>query len=123
MNIKTIQLNPHDIAECILVDSEAYYQAHSRFFEARFRTRLWGVPLRDLTYRHPLNWIEAIKDRWFPVWLKKHFPVVYKEIKAEVHAVFPNWIPNDSLGRVDLLHKIDSKVGLYGYEEVIDDRY
>ena len=38
--------------------------------------------------KHPWNWIEAFKDRWFPRWLKRKYPVVYK--KYDVLRIFPN---------------------------------
>lgn len=32
--------------------------------------------------RYPRDWWQAFKERWFPVWLKVHFPVKYVEIVA-----------------------------------------
>lgn len=37
--------------------------------------------------RWPCNWVQAFKERWFPLWLKKYFPVRYKTI--EVSALYP----------------------------------
>ena len=37
--------------------------------------------------KYPKDWREAFKDRWFPRWLKKRFPVEYKEYDAIV--MFP----------------------------------
>jgi len=36
---------------------------------------------------YPENWIEAIKDRWLPGWLKKRWPVKFKTYDALV--IFP----------------------------------
>jgi len=37
---------------------------------------------------YPENWREAIKERWYPQWLKKRFPIKYK--KYDVLVVFPD---------------------------------
>jgi len=28
--------------------------------------------------KHPLDWIESFKERWFPEWLIKKYPIKYK---------------------------------------------
>jgi len=28
-----------------------------------------------MTVSYPADWVEAVKDRWFPKWLKRRFPV------------------------------------------------
>jgi hypothetical protein len=50
---------------------------------------LFGREFRPI--RYPLDWWQAVKERWFPDWLKNRFPVVYKSITfAEV---YPNYRP------------------------------
>ena len=48
--------------------------------------------------QYPENWIEAFKERWLPEWLKKKFPIKYKEYDA--YMIFPDLIkkykPKDS---------------------------
>lgn len=33
--------------------------------------------------QYPATWWEAVKERWFPAWLKKKCPVQYKTVWAE----------------------------------------
>ena len=49
---------------------------------------LLALKAGDRVIRHPENWKEAVKERWFPRWLKKRTPVKYKEY--DVLVVFPD---------------------------------
>ena len=40
--------------------------------------------------RHPCDWKESIKERWFPDWAKKRWPVRYREYDALV--IFPEFL-------------------------------
>lgn len=37
------------------------------------------------TVRYPATWRDAFKERWFPKFLKRRFPVKYEEKNIEVH--------------------------------------
>jgi len=42
----------------------------------------WPVAQRGLLQRQwPLNWKEAVKERWFPAWMKRRWPVQYAHIE------------------------------------------
>lgn len=77
-----------EFAEDIVVD----VSAHSDFLVDRFLIRIIRKQLAkkagDRIIRYPENWIEAIKERWFPAWLKKRRPVKYKEYDALI--IFPD---------------------------------
>jgi hypothetical protein len=53
-------------------------------------------------YRYPSDWWQAFKERWFPKWLLKQFPVK----KAEVWAVhkFPELAPPDGFLGKEFVH-------------------
>ena len=42
----------------------------------------------DRIIRYPDGWKEAVKERWLPQWLKKRFPIRFKEFDALV--IYPN---------------------------------
>jgi len=67
-----------DLSSDFLVDMYAF----------RAIKELLALKAGDRIIRHPENWKEAIKERWFPRWLKKRTPVKYKEYDALV--VFPD---------------------------------
>jgi len=63
---------------------------HVEEFDSYFVTlkrRVLGQTLGEKIVRYPRNWKEAFKERWFPNWLKRRFPVKYQEYDALV--VFP----------------------------------
>jgi len=52
----------------------------------------------DPLCRYPVDWWQAVKERWFPPWLLRRYPVRYKEVIA-VHN-FPELDPPEGvLGR------------------------
>jgi hypothetical protein len=47
-----------------------------------FKTYLLGntVHTERETYRHPASWWQGFKAALFPAWLRRHYPVRYKEV-------------------------------------------
>lgn len=66
-------IEPNDIHVAEQVDLMFGHQV--RRFAATFR--LWGAD-SDTIVRHPDGWVQAVKERFLPAWLKKRFPVRYK---------------------------------------------
>ena len=48
---------------------------------------VWAQSLCD--YKHPENWKEALKERWFPKWLLKRFPVKYAVL--DIKEIYPDY--------------------------------
>jgi len=45
---------------------------------------------------YPIDWWEAIKERWFPDWALKRWPVKYKKVTVKAKAFYPNvFIPEE----------------------------
>lgn len=53
--------------------------------------------------RFPVDWIEALKDRWLPGWARKRWPVRYIHIRV----VFPEYKEGDVLPRAFFQKRID----------------
>ena len=58
------------------------------FYVFRAIKELLALKAGDRIIRHPENWKEAVKERWFPQWLKKRIPVKYEEYDALI--IFPD---------------------------------
>lgn len=43
------------------------------------------------TYTHPINWFEAFKEEHYPTWLKKRYPVKFREVHFS--CIYPKWTP------------------------------
>ena len=64
---------------------DTFMEWHQRKLIFRLRPFLAQVgELRIQHYiRYPKDWWEAVKERWFPVWLIKKFPVQYTVIDID----------------------------------------
>jgi hypothetical protein len=71
------------------VEPEVYYRnmidRMSREMVFKLTAKIAGQQLPDIKY--PADWKQAFKERWFPQWLLKKYPVKYKQF--EVKALYP----------------------------------
>lgn len=80
-------LNAHlskEFAEQIHLTS--YIDAFTQSVALKFQADIFGQKLEGIQY--PKNWIEAFKERWFPHWLLKKYPVQYTVM--DIHALYPH---------------------------------
>ena len=58
---------------------------------------IWSQQLEEIKY--PRDWWQAIKDRWFPNWLKERYPVIYTIV--DVKAKYPKYklMPEEVTGK------------------------
>jgi hypothetical protein len=56
----------------------------------RIRQDIFGRQLDKVEIRYPSDWWQAFKQRWFPEWLLKRYPVI-EEIKiVDILALYPD---------------------------------
>ena len=41
--------------------------------------------------KYPCDWWQAFKEKWFPVWILRHYPVTYKKVVIDVKAIYPEF--------------------------------
>jgi hypothetical protein len=68
-------------------------------FDAQMAIHMDGIVIRairelygqreELTVEYPADWREAFKERWFPKWALKRWPVMYKVHHIEAQRLFP----------------------------------
>lgn len=51
--------------------------------ELIIRKEIYGNPLCDYNVSYPSNWVEALKDRWLPNFIRKYWPVKYERIEVK----------------------------------------
>ena len=51
---------------------------------------VWGRKVKVYRFYYPRDWWESFKDRWFPAWFKKRYPVIFIEQKVDVNELYPN---------------------------------
>jgi hypothetical protein len=52
---------------------------------------IWGERGKSETIKYPKNWREAFKERWFPAWLLRRYPVVYRVHEINTTTLYPNF--------------------------------
>ncbi len=63
--------------------------------------------------KYPSDWWQALKERWFPKWMKQRWPIKYNEVWA--YHKFPDLeIPESLLGREKVSVRIISPEELVG---------
>ncbi len=71
---------------------ESAFQLRAKMFD--FCTQLGvAASMQILTetigeHEFPMNWIEAFRERWFPGWILKRYPIKYNKI--DVDAIYPS---------------------------------
>ena len=57
--------------------------------------KIFGQQRKRFREKVPLNWKEAIKDRWLPRWIRKYWPVEYRLIEFDIRELMPSLnVPN-----------------------------
>jgi hypothetical protein len=62
---------------------------------AMFKGYVWAekdsVKKQEISY--PATWKDALKERWFPKWLQKKYPVIYHKVVLDVKCLYPEFTP------------------------------
>jgi hypothetical protein len=60
---------------------------------AQVRGYVWAEEVGKEFVRYPADWWQAVKERWFPAWAKRKWPVKYTSWKLEIKATYPDFRP------------------------------
>lgn len=55
---------------------------------ARIMIRMLRKSLDIIRIEYPATWWDAVKDRWYPAWAKKRWPVNYTIHKLDIGAIY-----------------------------------
>ena len=72
---------------------EAWCDHLAESIEVQVRGRLAGEQQPEIMIKHPNTWWEAVKERFFPAWLKRRFPVQYRHHHINGAALYPDFKP------------------------------
>lgn len=74
------------------------YDAHVQYDLKRMveqlRASIYGQPVQSVEYKHPSDWFQAFKERWYPKWLLKRSPVEYITYKSTDYHMYPDIKPS-----------------------------
>lgn len=68
------------------LEGEAYVDAVSGDVKFYFTAMVNGKGNRICAAQYPEDWWQAFKERWFPEWAKRRWPVQYREVRYEKFA-------------------------------------
>lgn len=57
---------------------------------AHIRGYIWGEEPAAFILRVPADWWQAVKERFFPRWLLKRFPIRYQTYTVHLKALYPS---------------------------------
>jgi hypothetical protein len=55
---------------------------------------IWSEKLGVDTVRWPADWWQAFKERWYPAWAKRRWPVRYNTHTVDIRAAYPTLRPS-----------------------------
>jgi len=109
----------HEIATA--KDWTTVCSVHSVFLDSLIgvsvRGFIWGEPLQKKTIRAPSNWWQHFKERWFPGWAKRRWPVQYRVEILEAHALYPKVSFPDSPHAIRITDKARMEVEAAGEDD------
>ena len=79
----------------LLLETHSYVDMFAEECYMRVMGYIWADPDEIKIYDNefPEDWWQAFKERWFPQWLKKRYPVKYKLIVINARALYPSYKP------------------------------
>jgi hypothetical protein len=98
MSLRTVRLDVFDLATAVRLDApfmanpiaaRAALDELTASVVLSFRARVAGERLKTETIRFPADWWEAVKERWFPAWAKRRWPVSYRVVTMEARGLYP----------------------------------
>ena len=64
---------------------------------------IWARNFKTVVIKYPLNWWEAVKERWFYDWMLERWPVRYQERIIEATALYPEYNAPSLLGQCRIM--------------------
>lgn len=80
----------------LLIDAnvDLHFDRMKRQIVANFEGYLYGEKLKGKIIKHPRDWWQAFKERWFPVWALDRWPVEYTVHTVTFDVVYPDFKPS-----------------------------
>ena len=84
---------PPALARDFACPADVDFDEHVSFFcddiALRVRQAVYGETLESIECRYPRDWWAAFRERWFPAWALRRWPVIYHVTVLEARALYP----------------------------------
>jgi hypothetical protein len=81
-------INPEVFANPVKTYAE--YSPYTRSMVLSLHTTILANPIKEILESYPSDWWEHFKQRWFPSWLIRRFPVREEVIWIKVADLYPS---------------------------------
>ena len=71
-------------------EADVFLDQYSASVVVRLQASVLGETVPEVDVKFPVTWWDAVKDRWFPKWSLRWFPVEYRRITIDKHTLFPS---------------------------------
>lgn len=85
--LEKLRVNLVEAIPDYLFDSKVLIVADNML--ARIQGYIWSERVGHNEIKYPLDWFQAFKERWFPVWVKKKYPIKYQYYRFNLKAIYP----------------------------------
>lgn len=82
-------IDRHALASVRQAKAEAYLDHITGQMVAQLAARVATEELESKSASWPATWWDAVKQRWFPAWLLRRYPVRMESVRIEARALFP----------------------------------
>lgn len=90
---KTVTLEKMDVVLNFVVSREAPADYIADLIKYMVRGYVWSQDAgKKVEFKYPADWWQAFKERWFPAWLLKSYPVIYTHREFQVKATYPDLV-------------------------------
>lgn len=102
VNLKRFAFNiQHKVSKALMLDTSVdVSDFYAETFTVNLRVYLYGIDHKGVEIKYPRDWVEALKERWLPEWLKKRYPVKYTVRKINFREIYPKIQPKIKLQEV-----------------------
>lgn len=84
---------------------------HMRCLLVRLEKEILGERLGTHAVRYPADWWQAAKERWFPIWAIRRWPVWYTQHVYEARALYPRVAMPGEYHRYHVVHQVQRVKG------------
>ena len=71
------------------VSIESVYDNMMQGFAYQLRYEVLGQELDERIVSYPADWWQAFRDRWFPAWWLRRWPIRHREVRMRLLGLYP----------------------------------
>ena len=92
MKLTALQYISRELVDHFAFPPKVDISAHDWMFDGvaiRIIQQVYGRTLEEVKAEYPADWWQAFKERWFPAWAKKRWPVEWVRVRLEAKELYP----------------------------------